>query len=586
MEELPPITEEQIRAQVTAESYRRGEPYFVRGAVKAPRRTGMFIRAQCEGSRAEPYRVTVELGPVGIASAYCTCPVGADGSCKHTAAVLLAWARAPETFVVMEDLDTALDDRSEEELREMMRFALRRNPELEMILRMHFPTSEPRDGEIDREAYREQAEHVFQENAGGSGAASQVVAGLRPIMDIGLGFLEREDHPASVAIHGAVLDTIVAYAGSVRDDEGFLREVVSLNLERIVATLDDDGAPRTTRHDVLRLLATLAMMDAQDVAAREAERLMLERERDEDRRELAMHVRQTLRARQGVSPGESVDSWLLLKLEERVIDVEAYLERCKTLGRLDAVVGRLLELGRVEDALDTLAEAAPEQFLELARAFEEHGHGGAVEEMVRERYAASGDLDLLAWMQELYESRGQERMALATAQARFWRQPTLELYTHMRERADGMEWSLVRPSLLAGLEERHAWALLVRIAIGEGEVERAAELLEDARASGHPLGASWAQLQLEIADAARESRPRTAIDLYQSIAEALIEKRSASAFKEAAQVLVRAFLVARDLGESGRWNAYMEELGDRYGRFQSLHEALHAVGLEVPQGAA
>ncbi|MEM1349610.1 MAG: SWIM zinc finger family protein [Myxococcota bacterium] len=582
MEELPILTEEQIRAQVTAESFRRGEPYFVRGAVKAPRRTGRFVRAQCEGSRAEPYRVTVELGPDGVASAHCTCPVGADGRCKHTAAVLLAWARTPELFVVLEDLDTALQERSEEELREMMRFALRRNPELEMMLRMRFPTSEPRDAEVDGEAYREQAEHVFRENAGGSGAASQIVAGLRPIMDIGLGFLERGDHPASVSIHGAVLDAVVAHAPDVRDDEGFLRDVIALNLERMVETLDDEGAPRATRHDVLRVLAMLSMTDGEDLAAKEAERLMLARGLEEERRELAMHVRQMLRARRGVSPGAPVDSWLLLELEERVLDVETYLARCRGLGRTDAVVARLLALGRVDDALDTLAEAAPEQFMGLARAFEEHGHGGAVEEMVRERYAASGDLELLEWMQQRYDARGEARLAMATAQARFWRQPTLDLYKQMRQRIDTSEWALVRPSLLAGLEERNAWALLVRIAIDEDDVERAADLLDDARASGHPLGTSWAQLQLEIADAARESRPRTAIALYQSIAEALIEKRSASAFKEAAQVLVRAFLVARELGESAQWAVYMEELGDRYGRFQSLHEALYAVGLEVP----
>ena len=33
MEELPILSEDQIRAQGSAESFRRGEPYFVRGAV-------------------------------------------------------------------------------------------------------------------------------------------------------------------------------------------------------------------------------------------------------------------------------------------------------------------------------------------------------------------------------------------------------------------------------------------------------------------------------------------------------------------------------------------------------------------------
>ncbi|WP_437632929.1 HEAT repeat domain-containing protein [Sorangium sp. So ce854] len=59
---------------------------------------------EAKGSGASPYKVTLVYGgsPAPGFKARCTCPARAFNSafCKHAAALLVAWARAPESFVV------------------------------------------------------------------------------------------------------------------------------------------------------------------------------------------------------------------------------------------------------------------------------------------------------------------------------------------------------------------------------------------------------------------------------------------------------------------------------------------------------
>ena len=79
----------------------------------------------------------MRLDARGIAEADCSCPVGADGYCKHTGAVLLAWRRRPEDFAEVEELDQALGRRSKEELIALVKQMLQHQPDLDVLLETH-----------------------------------------------------------------------------------------------------------------------------------------------------------------------------------------------------------------------------------------------------------------------------------------------------------------------------------------------------------------------------------------------------------------------------------------------------------------
>ena len=79
MSDLPQLTEADICRWTGDESFRRGQRYFDQDAILNPRRASMVLKAQCQGSRSQPYRVQITLGPDGIVSGDCSCPVGGGG---------------------------------------------------------------------------------------------------------------------------------------------------------------------------------------------------------------------------------------------------------------------------------------------------------------------------------------------------------------------------------------------------------------------------------------------------------------------------------------------------------------------------
>jgi len=131
---IPQFSEDDILERVGERSFERGRRYFLQGAIFDARRQGSTLKAYCEGSRPEPYRVRVTFTSKGIKEAECSCPVGSGGRCKHVAALLLTWLHRPEEFREVEELDKALERRSKSELIALIKQMLLRRPELEAPL--------------------------------------------------------------------------------------------------------------------------------------------------------------------------------------------------------------------------------------------------------------------------------------------------------------------------------------------------------------------------------------------------------------------------------------------------------------------
>ncbi|MGH2542083.1 MAG: SWIM zinc finger family protein, partial [Ardenticatenaceae bacterium] len=121
MDELPELSELEVARWVGTASLGKGRPYARSGMIMSPRRTGMTLKAQCQGTMAYPYRVEVTLGEEDIVAAACSCLVGYDGRCKHVAALLLTWLDKPDAFLEVEPLDKSLERRSKQELIALLR---------------------------------------------------------------------------------------------------------------------------------------------------------------------------------------------------------------------------------------------------------------------------------------------------------------------------------------------------------------------------------------------------------------------------------------------------------------------------------
>ena len=71
----PQLTPDQIQERCTEQSFTRGLEYFHAGAIGNPTLHGYTLSATCEGTDIDPYRLSVELMPTGIATTGCSCPI-------------------------------------------------------------------------------------------------------------------------------------------------------------------------------------------------------------------------------------------------------------------------------------------------------------------------------------------------------------------------------------------------------------------------------------------------------------------------------------------------------------------------------
>jgi uncharacterized Zn finger protein len=110
------LTEADIRARCSVQSFERGQGYYHGGAIFGRVRTGSGLEARVAGT--ETYRVSIGLAS-GI-GASCICPYDYGGDCKHIVATLLARLHEPDSFHAPVDLQVVLSRRNKADLVELL----------------------------------------------------------------------------------------------------------------------------------------------------------------------------------------------------------------------------------------------------------------------------------------------------------------------------------------------------------------------------------------------------------------------------------------------------------------------------------
>ena len=160
----PQVTPDQIQERCTEQSFTRGLEYFHAGAIGNPTLHGYTLSATCEGTDMEPYRLSVELMPTGIATTDCSCPYDWEGDCKHIVALLLTYIHAPDTILFLEPLLATLEAKPKSSLLQVISELLKRAPELAPIVQLYsdVPITPPCPGPLPLvTVYREQIDGIF-----------------------------------------------------------------------------------------------------------------------------------------------------------------------------------------------------------------------------------------------------------------------------------------------------------------------------------------------------------------------------------------------------------------------------------------
>jgi uncharacterized Zn finger protein len=554
------LIETDIQHWTGAASFGRGRSYFRRGRISHPRRQGNTLKADCQGSRAQPYRVEIILGPDGIDGGNCSCPVGSGGRCKHAAALLLTWLNEPGVFIEVSDRETKLAQLGKEELITLIGKMLDRYPDLEMLLELPVPTPADARAPLDTETIRRQVQHAFHNVAGEWGAAYDVSVDLLELVDIGDGYVQQQNWRDAVTVYGTVIRGTLDNYGLVEDHDGHLHQVVNRAVSGLGECLGASTEP-AQRETILRALFDTYRWDVDyggiDMGY-EAMDIVLHHATDAERQTLIRWIEAALPNGDSWSAGfhRQIYGGLLLDLQEESLDDEAYLALCRQTGQLNDLVTRLLALNRLDEAVAEAKQAEDYPLLNLAGIFVEHNHGDLIETVIRERLPTTSDSRLVEWLKKQLVERGDPTAAVPLEEQLFWQRPSPSAYRQLKELAQKAgRWETLRDEVLTCLTEQRDYTLLTQIHLLENEVEQALQTLPLSRGFGSGWGYAYGgdTLAIQVAKAAEASHPGQAIDLYVKRINHLIEVRGRDNYALAAKYLLRVRELYHRLGEEATW---------------------------------
>ena len=596
MSTIPTLTEQKIRAFVGEQNFLKVQQGVRDGAIVNPEQQAMALKAYCYGSLPEPFRVQVTFDGSGITASLCSCsggtPASGNRGCEHAAALVLAWHEQPEAFTQMDDIDTILERQSKAQLMTLIKQLLRKQPEVEWQLTMP-PLSGHKSVPIDTQEYRRQVDAAFGHAGHQWDAVYGISSDLYSITETAARFARQRDHANAAAIYEVVAMGTLSHYLSYHDEDGALGRVVQDCVEGLGACLESEREDAALREQILEAIFAVYRFDVDNSGfglTKDIPPEVLQDTTPEEKHLAAEWVRTALAELQEKKPESD---WrrkrfggLLLALEADVLSDEEFLRIGRETKSIQEVVIRLLELDRVDEAVQDASQANGWQLVKLADVFIQHGQDAAVERMMDEKARQEMYSTYAEWLKNHYLAKNNFAAALEMTQLIFNKRPWFEEYQKMRELAMQIgNWEAVRQAALTFLETTNNISTLLEVALDEGNIERALQLLEATKPSsieGYQWKYDYAlapKIALTAAERAEEAYPRASIDLYQQYIEHLIKEHGRSNYQVACSYLLKIRSLYEKLDETEQWALYIALLRKRHSGLRTLKEELAAVGL-------
>lgn len=578
------ISISQIRNRVGQRSFERGQRYFLNGHIDHASREGDTLRALCSGSQLSPYQVQATLGPSGIQSANCSCPIGAGGFCKHVAALLLTWIHQPGDFTETEALAAQLNRRSKPELVALIQRMVERYPDLETTIRMT-----PIDGEalapINRGLVREQIRHVYPDVYNHEWiSVEDFAASLQSIVHLTAPYIAQKAYDSAAIIFEEVIAGALRYCSMAPDDAYGLQIVIDHCIGGLSTCLDATIDP-DTRIAILRALFDVYSWTINSGGldtGYEADVIILDQATETERLKIATWVEQSL---------HGANKWIkdylqteygkfLIELCRDVLDDETLLDIFRRTNLQSSWVDHLLVLGRADEAAEIAGKLKDHDLLKLADVFEAHHHSETIERLIGERALESRNSHLVLWLRQRILDRGDLDEALFLTEGLFWAQPDIGSYQDLRKIAQHAgRWDQLRATVLRKLSEEHRTNLLMDIYLDEERINEALHLLEVWESSLPEHTNVPEAVYDRVGKAAETKRPQAAIVIHMKAVERLVARRGRGNYEEVTQRLKRVRRIYRRLDQLSAWKHLIADLRERHRGLPALQDELNRAGL-------
>ena len=229
--QYPNITEDQIKDRCPKQVFTRGQDYFYNETIEDPMLHDWTLSAKCHGSEYEPYRVSVELAPTGIADVACSCPYDWGGDCKHIVALLLTYIHEPEEIRSVEPILTTISDKPKATLLRIISELLKSEPALIAIVEKYTdsveepefrdtPTAATVVASATSTVYREQIDQLFGNGFLEQHQLQEVIAQLTELLKHAESLAQAGATEFALSILYALIhQSVVRYEDTLQSDE-------------------------------------------------------------------------------------------------------------------------------------------------------------------------------------------------------------------------------------------------------------------------------------------------------------------------------------------------------------------------------
>ncbi len=574
-ETLPELSESSIRGMASGASFERGKSYYHSGAILDPVRQGMELRAECEGSQYEPYQVSATLEGKGLGSSACTCPYSGAGICKHLVALLLAYVHEPQAFRVIPPLEALLASRSQQELISLIGEMIKRYPDLMSVVELS--TATQLGGPTNLEMYRRQIRRALRADS-----LRAIDRELWALRDTAARLEKAGDWLGAGGVYHVLLaETVSDYSDELQemDEEGDIAMFVNEVAEGVSRCLEAGHPDSETRQ---RWLEALLEAELTDIAlggidlAPSAWDALLEQATAADWSWIEARVRAEIQKSGDWARQALVN--LLRECKERTGRAEDAGALIRELGTPEQRAFLLIDEGRIDEAVGLMRQLVadkPGLVSEFADALVAAGAAETAVALVSEHAQGErGSAWCMDWLVKYYRKHGRRREALTWQQKGFLLRPSAEAFQALREVSRKLgTWDQVRAEALKALEGSKRFGPLTVIALHEGDVSRALELL--------PRMQPWEQghYQWQVAQAAEKSHAREALALYTELVEHAIRGRDRRTYQQAVQYLKRMKAVYKSIDAVADWDVYLQSLRAQYRQLPALQDEMRQARL-------
>lgn len=275
----------------------------------------------------------------------------------------------------------------------------------------------------------------------------------------------------------------------------------------------------------------------------------------------------------------------LLDLQKDTMEDEEYLQICRENELPSYLVDRLLTMERVDEAVRETQLVGDDKFLGLADLFVQYKQEAVAVDLVRARMKEKPTARVVEWLQQYYRARGDQAAELEVTELLLYTHSVLTNYQELRKLATQLDrWQTLRPTVLTTLAESKKVRLLILIALDEGDVDRALQLLKsiakkgdsgttyESDSSSYYYGES--DIDLTVAKAAQETHPRESLELYQNRAERIIATRTRKSYAAACSYLVKVRSLYEKIGDFGAWGRYLAKIHELVRRLPAMKEEM------------